>query len=92
MFSSHCIPETLTCDNGTPYSSHAMKEYTQKISFRLTPVSPGDPKGNGFVENFVEMICKLFHTASTEHKDHKAELYKFLLHYRATSHSSTDNQ
>ena len=60
------------------------------MGFQLFPVSPRDPQVNGFVENFVKTILKLLHTAAAEHKNPKVELYKFLLHYQATPHSSTD--
>ena len=34
-------------------------------------------------------MCKLLHTAASEDKDPKTELYNYLLHYRATPHSTT---
>ena len=34
-------------------------------------------------------MCKLLHTAASENKDPKTELYNYLLHYRATPQSTT---
>ena len=34
-------------------------------------------------------MCKLLHTAASENKDPKIELYSYLLHHRATPHSTT---
>jgi len=43
VFATHGIPESLTTDNGPPYSSHEMKEYSQEMGFQLTPVTPRRP-------------------------------------------------
>ena len=67
-----------------------MAEYTKKMGFKLPPESPEDPQCNGFAESFVKFLCKLLHTASVEGKDPHVELYKHLLHYRATLHTTTE--
>ena len=67
-----------------------MAEYGKEMGFKLSPVNPEDPQCNGFAENFVKFLCKLLHTASVEGKDPRAELYKYLLHYRATPHTTTE--
>ena len=84
IFATHGIPETLTTDNGPPYSSHDMSEYAKYMGFELTPVTPEDPQSNGFAENFVKLMCKLVHTAVADRKDPKEEVQNFLLQYRAT--------
>ena len=89
VFATHGFPETVTTDNGPPYSSYEMEKYAKAKGFRLTPVTPDDPQCNGFVESFVKVMCKLLHTAVSENKDPKTELYNYLLHYRATPHSTT---
>ena len=66
-----------------------MEKYAKAKGFRLTPVTPDDPQCNGFVESFVKVMCKLLHTAVSENKDPKTELCNYLLHYRATPHSTT---
>ena len=38
----------------------------------------------------LQRLCKLLHIASLEGKDPRAELYKYLLHYRATLHTNTE--
>ena len=63
IFGKHDIPETLTTDNGPPYSSHDMSKYARYMGFELTPVTPDDPQSNGFAENFVKLMCKLVHIA-----------------------------
>ena len=61
----------------------------QRKGVRLTAVTPDDPRCNGFIENFVKLICKLLHTEASESKDSKIKLYNCVLHYRATPHSTT---
>ena len=56
MFSAHGIPVTLSSDNGPPYFSQELKDYEKEMGFKLDPVSPEDPQGNGFSENFVKTL------------------------------------
>ena len=67
-----------------------MAECAKEMEFKLSPASPEDPQCNGFAESFVKFLCKLLHTASVEGKDLHAELYEYLLHYRATPHTTTE--
>ena len=62
----------------------------RKWDLNFCLLSPEDPLCNGFAENFVKFLCKLLHTASVEGKDPRAELYKYLLHFRATPHTTTE--
>ena len=89
IFSTHGIPDSLTTDNGSPYFSQELKNYSKEMGFKLDPVSPKDPQCNGFAENFVKSLCKLIHTCAAENKDPKKELSRFLLQYRATPHLTT---
>eukprot|EP00794_Sanderia_malayensis_P003941 gene3941-4486_t len=45
--------------------------------------------GNGEVERFMKPLQKAIHTAVLEKKDWKRSIYKFLLNYRSTPHSTT---
>ena len=90
IFSTHGIPETLTTDNGPPYSGNEMSDYSKHMGFKLTPVTPDDPQSNGFAENFIKQMCKLVHTAVAEKKNPKEEVHNYLLQYRATPHSTTE--
>ena len=81
--------QKLTSDNGPPYPSHEMERYAIEKGFALTPVSPEDPKGNGFAENFVKFLCKMVHTSVIDGKDPKLEIFNYLLQYRATPHTTT---
>ena len=89
IFATHGIPEKMSVDGGPPYPSHDMEAYASEMGFELLPVTPDDPQSNGFAENFIKTLCKLIHTSIAEGKDARTELYKFLLQYRSTPHSTT---
>ena len=86
IFSIHGVPEALMTDDGPPYSSDTMSEYSKHMGFQLTPVAPDDPQSNGFAEKCVKQMCKLVQTAVAEKKDLREKVYNYLLHYRATPH------
>ena len=71
VFATHGYPETVTADNGLPYSSYEMEKYAKGKGFRLPPVTPDDPQCDGFVESFVKVMCKLLHTAVSKIKIQK---------------------
>ena len=62
-----------------------MSEHSKHMGFQLTSMTPDDPQSNRFAE-----MCKPVHTAVVEKKDHREELHSYLLHYRATPHSTTE--
>ena len=48
IFATHGIPESLTTDNGPPYFGDELESYAKCLGFELTPVTPEDPRSNGF--------------------------------------------
>ena len=85
---SHGIAEKLSTDNGSPYFSTEMKEYTKQLRIIVDPVIP-DPQSNIFAENFVKILCKFIHSTIAEGKNPKTELHNFLLIYHSTPHTTT---
>ena len=75
VFATHGYSEIVTTDNGPPYPSYEMEQYAKEKEFRLTPVTPDDSHCNSFMENFVNLMCQLLHTAASESKDPKTELH-----------------
>ena len=47
------------------------------------------PQSNGQAEKFMSSIVKVTHASIAENKNPKEEIYKFLLNYKNTPHSST---
>lgn len=75
---THGIPESMTSDNGSPYSIEEIEEYATEKGFWKQK------------KNFVMQLCQLTHTATAEGKSPKIKFYNFLLHYCSALHSATN--
>ena len=89
ILSTMGIPLKITSDNGPPFNSIEMKQYSKHMGFHHHKITPLWPQANGMVENFMRSINKLVKTARIEGKSWKQELFKFLRNYRATPHPTT---
>ncbi|CAB3998121.1 uncharacterized protein K02A2.6-like, partial [Paramuricea clavata] len=89
IFATHDIPKVLKSDNGPPFQSHEFSLYLKELGIKHKPSSPLWPQGNGQAENFMKPLVKAVKSAHHENKDWKREMFKFLLNYRATPHSTT---
>ncbi|CAB4013330.1 Transposon Tf2-9 poly [Paramuricea clavata] len=69
--------------------SHEFSLYLKELGIKHKPSSPLWPQGNGQAENFMKPLGKAVKSAHHENKDWKREMFKFLLNYRATPHSTT---
>ncbi len=90
VFSTYGFPEMVKTDGGPPFNGHEYHQYMKWAGIHAVVVSPEDPEANGLAENFMKAMKKVWQIANIEKKSHKQELYKFLRHYRATPHSSTE--
>ena len=81
--------ETLTTDNGPPYSSNEFKKYSKRNGFHHRLCTPENPAANGFAEVFQKVLVKLVHTAVIEKKDPRKEVQTYLRSYRAAPHKTT---
>ena len=81
--------ESLTSDNGPPYSSHEFAKYVKKEGIRHRLCTPENPQANGQVEVFQKVLVKLVHTAVIEKKDPKKVVQRYLQAYRAAPHRTT---
>ena len=84
IFATHGIPEKVKSDHGPPFNGEDMRMYAQHKK-----ITPAQPSSNGLAENFMKMLLKVGHTAYSEKKDPRQGVYKHLLSYRATPHSTT---
>ncbi|CAB4001197.1 PREDICTED: uncharacterized protein K02A2.6-like, partial [Paramuricea clavata] len=89
ILAKHGIPKVLKSDNGPPFQSHEFSLYLKELGIKHKPSSPLWPQGNGQAENFMKPLVKAVKSAHHENKDWKREMFKFLLNYRATPHSTT---
>ena len=88
-FACHGYPDKIIHDGGPPYNSEAWKGYAKQCGFETDLCTPEHPQANGQAEKFMSSIVKITHASIAEGKDPKEEIYKFLMIYRNTPHSST---
>ena len=71
-------------------SSHqSSKAFLRENGIKHSRISPYWSRNNGLVENFNKSIRKAVRTALVQNKNWRTEIYTFLLHYRATEHTTT---
>ena len=80
IFATHGIPEKVS-DNGPPFNGEDMRMYAQQRGLCHKKITPAQPGSNGLAENFIKMLLKVGHTAYSEKKDPRHEVYKYLLSY-----------
>ena len=88
IFATHGIPEKVKSDNGPSFNGEDMRMYAQQRGFCHKKITPAKPSRNGLAENFMKMLLKVGNTSYSERKDPRHEVYKYLLSYRATPHST----
>ena len=93
IFSHHGYPETLVTDNGPPFNGneyHLLQKYFKWAGIAHIPTeSANDPEANGLAEAFMKHCAKIYHTATIEGLNPKAEINKHLQMVRATPHLTT---
>ena len=89
IFARHGIPHILKSDNGPPFPGHEFCQFMKELGITHRPSTPLWPQGNAEAENFMKPLVKAIKSAHNENKNWKRELFKFLLNYRATPHTTT---
>ena len=83
------VPKTLKTDNAANLVSKEMGIFLIEHGVEHKRVIPLWPRANGEVEHQNRTLLKALRVAQTEGKDWKKELFKFLMAYRSTPHSTT---
>jgi hypothetical protein len=89
VMSLYGIPQELGSDNGPPYQSAAMADFSKYMGYEHNHKLPYAPWANGLAENFMRNLKKLMMTCAIEKKNWRQQLQRFLRAYRATPHRST---
>ena len=89
IFAMMGIPESLKTDNGPPFNGHDFESFATQTGFHHRKITPLWPRANGETERFMRTVKKTLKFAHTQNLNIKQELYRFLLDYRTTPHSST---
>ena len=89
IFARHGIPSIVKTDNGPPFNSADFSNFAKYLGFTHRKVTPLWPQANGGAERMMRTLKKIMQTAHVDGKNWKQELYRALLNYRATPHSTT---
>ena len=89
MFATHCLPDVLKSENGPPFQSNEFKQFMKENGIKYQRTTPLWPQANSEAENFMKPMEKAIYAAHLEKKNWRKELYRFLLNYRATPHTTT---
>lgn len=89
IFSRQGYPTVVKCDNGPPFQGQDFADFASMCGFKHRRITPLWPEANGAVERFMAVINKFVRSMISESRNLKSELASFLLHDRATPHSST---
>ena len=89
VFATHGLPNKAISDNGPPFTSYKVRNFMAENKINHHKITPLWPQGNAEAENFMKPLKKCIQAAYMENKSWRTELYKFLLNYRATPHSTT---
>jgi hypothetical protein len=86
IFAEFGIPKSLKTDNGPPFQSSDFAEYLKFMGVKHRKITTLWPRANGETERFMRTIKKVIRGKPANWKQ---EMYKRLLAYRATPHSTT---
>jgi len=89
IFATHGIPKVLKSDHGPLFFGEEFKAHMQENRIKHQKITPLWPQANAEAENFMKPLTKAIRCAQVEGRDWRKVLYRFLLNYRATPHSTT---
>ncbi|XP_062621595.1 uncharacterized protein K02A2.6-like [Saccostrea cucullata] len=89
IFATYGLPEEIVTDNGRQFISDEFENFLARNGIKYHRTLPYWPQANGEVERFNATLKKSAQIAKVERKDWRFEIYKFLLNYRNTPHSTT---
>ena len=89
IFATHGIPTVVCSDNGPPLTSHEVQQYMEENGIHHRKITPLWPQANFEAERFMQPLTKAIRSAHAEGKQWTKHLYKFLLNYRTTPHTTT---
>ncbi|XP_045481700.1 uncharacterized protein K02A2.6-like isoform X2 [Harmonia axyridis] len=90
LFSTFGLPDTLVSDNGPPFASTEFKSFLLNNGIRHLTIAPYHPASNGAAENAVKTVKQALIKANYERQNLDIFLSRFLLDYRNTQHSITN--
>lgn len=89
VFARTGIPEQIVSDNGPQFTSQEFADFIAANGIRHITSAPFHPRTNGLAERFVQTFKQAMKSSRTDDGTLQKKLSKFLLAYRNTEHSTT---
>ena len=86
VFCEFGIRKTLKTDNGSPFDGGDFQKYMNLMGIHHRRITPLWPCANGETERFMRTVKKVIMETP---QNWKQEMFKLLLDYRTTSHTTT---
>lgn len=90
LFSRWGLPKQIVTDNGTAFTSSELRDFTRGNGIQHIFTAPYHPASNGLAENAVRTLKRVIKKAILGKEKINKALWSFLLHYRNTAHSTTN--
>ena len=90
LFATMGRPNELVTDNGPQFTSYEFKNFCKEWGIHHRLVTPYYPQANSEIERFFRTMMKNIKISHAAGLDWKNELQSFLLQYRNTPHSTTN--
>ena len=88
IYDAYGNPENQLSDNGPPFNSKSMEQFTKKRNINVQKIPPCHPSSNT-VETFMKPLGKAMKIANHNKTSEKEALSMLLSNYRDTPHPST---
>ena len=89
IFATHGIPSVVKANNGPPFNSDDFARYLNTLGIECEPSTPEWSQCNFEVERFMQPLSKAVKTAHVQGQIWQQKLYRFLLQYCTTPHTTT---
>ncbi|XP_026824407.1 uncharacterized protein K02A2.6-like [Ooceraea biroi] len=86
IFTVFGLPQTLVSDNGRTFIAEEFSDFLKNNGIRHRRTAPYHPATNGLAERFVQTMKQSLRKLNTTNSNIKANLQKFLFHYRLMPH------
>ena len=90
LFAAYGLPTQLVSDNGPQFIAEEFESFLQANGIKHVKCAPYHPASNGAVERLVQTFKKAMKTAKNVYNNTEQALANFLLTYRSTPHSTTN--
>jgi len=89
IFRNKGVPEICQSDNGSPFQSEEMQDFSRRHGYRHIHITPEWPRANGMIERFNRSMKEAVQAAHLEGKSIQEAADQFVAMYRATPHTAT---